>query len=60
MICFLKRDEQEVRDRLKREQERLAREAEEDRLREEKQKRDEERMARLAAGVSHDGRGVFE
>ncbi|KAI5634939.1 hypothetical protein NE865_12334 [Phthorimaea operculella] len=45
------KEEQEEAARLKKEQERMAKQAEEDRIREEKQKKDEERMARLAAGV---------
>ncbi|KAL4702807.1 hypothetical protein ACJJTC_010648 [Scirpophaga incertulas] len=45
------REEKEERDRLAAEQARLAREAEEERLRVEKQRQEEERMARIQAGL---------
>jgi hypothetical protein len=51
-IEFIQRQEKEERDRLAAEQARLAREAEEERLRQEKQRQEEERMARIQAGVS--------
>ncbi|XP_060809856.1 golgin subfamily A member 6-like protein 6 isoform X2 [Amyelois transitella] len=45
------REEREERERLAAEQARLAREAEEERLRQEKQRQEEERMARIQAGL---------
>lgn len=50
---LLQREEKEEQDRLAAEQARLAREAEEDRLLKERQRQEEERMARIQAGVSH-------
>ncbi|XP_063386231.1 uncharacterized protein LOC134672263, partial [Cydia fagiglandana] len=51
--AMLKRqkEEEEERLRLEREQARLAREAEEERLAQEKQRKEEEKMARIAAGL---------
>lgn len=51
-LLFYQREEREDRERLEAEQARIAREAEEYRQRIEKQKQEEERMARIQAGVN--------